>query len=240
MVFNGDADDQDLCSLADELAGSNDISYPLKSKARNANWGLRKLLKVIWQAYGGWIFDDSNNAGEPEAISELTANTRFFAFATAQMIHGMEAKDSAGNWRPLKPITLEQIQAKGSAETEFEKTASSAGPRWYRPVKNGVNVYPSSSVTIATALKAKISKDISPFTSASTATAPGIDSSCHEALAVFMALRHAKNKGLTPAASLAADWEDEKRDVKMHYAQKFRENFPAGLRRTGNYAGQFE
>lgn len=237
MVFNGDSDDQDICTLADDLAGSNDVSFPLKQKARFANMRMREIWSVIWNAYGGWIADDSNNSGSPEVTANLVTTARnVYAFATAQLIRGMEWLDANGNWNALKKITLEEIQDMGYAETEFEKTAGM--PRYYRPVQNGVRLYPDPSVARTSALKAKIARDISPFTSASTATSPGFDSTHHEGVAIGMAYQYALINRLDSKDDLAGQWSQFLERVALHWKGKFAQDFPK-FRKRPDAAGVY-
>lgn len=225
MIFNGDADGQDLCTLTDVKAGSNSVSYPLKQKALMANKRSRQVWRVIWKAYGGWIQDDNNNSGQPETTVALTTTLRnLYAFAAAQMIHGMEWLDSGGTWRKLKKITLEKIQERGIAESNFMTTPGD--PIYYRPVQNGVRVYPDSSANRASALKAIIKRDIVAYASTSTTATPGWDSILHEGLAIGMALDYALINTLATADSLAQEWADFLADVADHYGAKFKENFP--------------
>ena len=237
MVFNGDANDQDLCTLADNMAGSNDVSFPLKKKAMYANLAMRKIWMAIWRAYGGWIADDSNNSGEPEVKTNLSTTARYvYPFATAQLIEGMEWMDADGNWWPLKEITLDEIQRRGFAETNFETTAGD--PIYYRPVQNGVRIYPDSNVATANGLKARIRRDISSFTAASTATSPGFDSIHHEAVSIFMAYQYAKDNTLGVANSLSSDWANALAEITLHWRTKFRQHFPQ-IRKRRNAAAQY-
>lgn len=238
MVFNGNSDDQDICTLADKLAGSNDTSFPLKEKAAYANMAVRKIFMAIWRAYGGWIADDSNNTGEPEVKAALVTTARnVYAFATAQLIDAMEWLDANGNWNPLKKITLEEIIESGYAETEFMKTAGN--PVYYRPVQNGVRIYPDSSAARSDALKARIRRDISPFTSSSTTAFPGFDSIHHESVSIFMALQYAKNNSLDSAAPLLSDWNTAVDEIVQHWKMKFSQNFPKIKKARPNAAGQY-
>lgn len=232
MVFNGDSDDQDICTLADRLAGSNDVSFPLKDKALYANKRARRVWGAIWKAYGGWMQDDANNSGQPETTTALVTTARnLYAFATAQAISGMEWLDSSSTWRKLKKITLEKIQEMGYAESNFMTTAGD--PVYYRPVQNGVRIYPDSSAARSNALKAIIKRDVVAFSSSSTTATPGWDSILHEGLAIGMALDYAKANSLTCAPDLQQDWTDFLNEVSAHYQTKFKENFPAVmLKRT--------
>lgn len=238
MVFNGDADDQDICTLADRHGGSNDVSFPLKDKALYANKRSRQVWFAIWKAYGGWMQDDSNNSGQPETTIALTTTARnLYAFASAQAIHGMEWLDANSRWRKLKKITLEQIQEKGYAESDFMTTAGD--PVYYRPVQNGVRIYPDSSAVRSNALKAIMKRDIVSFASTSTTATPGWDSILHEGLAIGMALDYAKANTLAVATTLAEDWRDYISEVSAHYQTKFKENFPAIMRKGAPIANEY-
>lgn len=238
MVFNGDTDDQDLCTLADVEAGSNDVSYPLKQKALYANMYARKIWKVIWKCYGGWMVDDNNNSGQPEATVALTTTLRnLYAFATAQSIAGMEWLDANSRWRKLKPITLERIQARGTAESDFMTTPGD--PIYYRPVQNGVRIYPDSSAVRSNALKAILKRDVVPFASTSTTATPGWDATLHEGLAIGMALGYASKETLAVAANLKEKWAEFLQEVNDHYSTKFKENFPAKVERRAAIANDY-
>lgn len=242
MVFNGDADDQDLCTLADRLAGgSNDVSFPLKDKAIYANKRSREVWRVIWRVYTGAIIDDQNNSGSPELTVALVTTLRnLYAIAGAQWLHSMEWLDASGHWRPLKPITLETIKRRGQAETEFMNTPGD--PIFYRPVQQGVRLYPDSSASRASALKAHFKRDIVAFASTSTTATPGWDSILHEGLAIGMALDYAKANNLPQAGGtlrggyktgLFADWSDFLDQVAGHYKAKHAEFFPGTMNKGG-------
>lgn len=238
MQFNGEANDQDLCTLADNKAGSNDISFPLKKKAMYANMKSREVWMRIWKAYGGWVADDYNNSGEPEVSTNLSTSLRnVYAFASAQFITTMEWLDSAGNWNPLKPITLEEISDMGYAETEFMNTPGR--PIYYRPVQNGVRIYPDSDAARTNALRAKIGRDISAFVPGDTTKTPGWDSMFHEGLAIGMALEYAKDNTLAVAAALAGDWSTFLDSIGTHWETKYRQHFPPAFRKRKATANQF-
>lgn len=245
MNFNGDANTMDLCGLADRLVKTDDVDFPLSDKALYANWGSREIAREIYKSYGGLTFQDSNVAGVDEVTQTLLNDgTRFYPFVTIAAIAGMEYMDENGTKFKLEPITLEQIQEMGYAEAEFCKTPST--PRYYRPVKNGVNIYPAWSTTkaaVANGLIGKIrSQDISPFTAASTSTAPGYDSLAgHEAVAAFMAQKYASINVLDCFEQRYAEWITGISGVKSHYAKKFAEMKVAIRKqgRGGDYASQF-
>lgn len=245
MQFNGHADNDDLCTLADTLVKSNDVSYPLKQKAPAANRGLRKIFAAIWEAYGGWITDDSNNSGNPEASVDLVSGTQTYAFATAQAVFAMEVADSNQDWHELKPITLEEIKERGYTESEFMTTPGI--PEYYRPVKNGVKLYPAPNYNMRAAneglagLKAHILRDIVSVAYDDTDWVPGYDAAAgHEAVGIFMALQYAKINTKPQAAGLQQDWAEALTQISSHYQKKFREQWPQNIKKARpDFASQF-
>ena len=246
MVFNGDSGNMDLCTLADDLlGGTDDTDFPLRQKALFANWGLREIFKVIYQVYGGWTIQDSNVSGVDQVTTNLLNDgTQFYAFATAAWISGVEFEDENGNKFPLKPITLEQIREMGYSEAEFYETSGT--PEYYRPVKNGIKIYPAwytSKAAVTNGLIVKIgAQDINAFTAASTGTSPGYDSLAgHEAVAVFMAMKKAEIDTLDSYTGLYNSWLTALSTIKAHYKKKFMEVKPAMRRGPvgGGYADQF-
>ena len=247
MQFNGDSDNQDICSLADDMANSNDVSFPLWKKAMYANWACREIFSWIMNAYGGWILDDSKNSGNPEYTQTLTSGTSVYALATALDLFALEYKDSAGNWAQIKPITLEKINDMGYSESEFMTT--SGYPLYYRPVQGGVKLYPAPNITVANGLRAQITRDIVKFLSTSTSEVPGFDSNLHEGVPLFMALQHCKAKSKPIASQYQIDWDGNeavtfseggfKKRVKKHYAAKFRQNFPGGVKHSNRMVDQY-
>lgn len=245
MVFNGDANDMDLCSLADDLlGGTDDTDFPLRQKALYANWALREIFKAIYSVFGGWTFQDSNVSGEDTATTNLLNDgTQFYAFATVAWLSGVSYKDENGNYEKLTPITLEEIQEMGYAEQEFMDTPGR--PQYYRPVKNGIKIYPAwdtSQAEISNGLIAHIgAQDINAFTPSSTSTSPGYDSLAgHETVAAGMAYRKAKIDTLDVAGALAEDWFSGLAAIKKHYKNKFMQYKPR-IKKTGggDFVGNF-
>lgn len=243
MVFNGDANDLDLCTLADKmLGGTNDTEFPLSEKALYANMSLRDIFRAIYRVYGGWSFQDSNVTGQDRVSANLLNDgTQFYAFATVSWLIGMEWTDANGDDFPLTPITLEQMREMGYAEDEFMNTAGR--PQYYRPVKNGVKIYPSSNVAVTNGLTALIgAQDINAFTAASTSTSPGYDSLAgHEAVAAGMAMYFADYNEMTAFGKRKDAFMEALNGVIAHYKKKFMEVKPNLKGGTGrrDYASEF-
>lgn len=234
MQYNLHAAKQDLCSLADTMAKSNSTSFSISDKTLFANMGMREIWSWIFEAYGGWHYDDANNTDLPEATTDLIQNQKQYSLPlNSAHLLGVAFKDESGNWSQLKPITLEKIQ-EHYAEDEFEKT--SGNPTYYRPIANGFKIYPAANFSQAVSLKINVSRDIVSFVTTDTTAVPGFISEFHEAVAVYMALKHCKINTKPQANDLQKDWdgaEDSsgreggyKLRIKTLYGNRFRQMFP--------------
>lgn len=238
IPYNSDANNQDICSFADQLVKTNSSSFPIADKTRQANYALRTIWGDIFDAYGGWIYDDSNLTDLPEATTDLVANQQFYALpVNISQIVGLEFQNVGGTWIPLTPVTLEKIHQNGYAESEFLKTP--AVPMFYRPTATGVKLYPPANFSQLQSLRVQISRDISSFSVTDTTKQPGFDPLFHEGVPLFMALQYAKINSLPVAGGvmrggyktgLLADWFDFETRLKRHYSTRFWQMFPPRIR----------
>lgn len=248
MIFNGDTDGQDICTLADLLAKTDAIDFPLKEKATYANWGMREIWKAIYLAYGGWILSDSNQSTLDIATGTLKKDQTFYPLPDdVQALHEVEWMDASGSWHKILPITLEDINARGSAESEFLKI--SANPTFYRPIANGFKIYPASGdADRASALRCDVIRGIVAFTSTSTSTQPGFDSLHHEAVPIFMAMKYAQINSLSVAGGvmrngaitgMMRDWSEAIDGITSAYKSKYKQMFPPKIGHRRNFVQQF-
>lgn len=227
MVFNGNADDQDIFTLIDDYVQTDDVQFPLKQKARSCN----KVMKTIWtwifDAYGGWQFDDSNQTDLPVATATLTADQVDYALpSTAIAVRGIEFKDQGGVWNRLKAVTEEQIMDI-QAESDFYNTSGT--PTYYRLIGDTVRLYPASNFTQASSFRVHFERGISTIASTVTDTEPGFASPFHEAVAVGAALDFAKVNRQDLVSFLLAEWRDYEIRIKKFYAKRYEQLFPARI-----------
>lgn len=240
MQFNSETNGQDICTLADTLAKSNSKSFPIKKKVLYANMGLREIWGLIFEAYGGWHYDDSNQTDEPEATTILRADEQQVTLPLdSAHLMGVAYKDQSGSWHPLIPITIEQIQDRGYAESEFMNT--SGNPQFYRPVADGFKMYPAANFTQNDSIKAWFSRDISTFSITDTNKVPGFPQEFHEGLAIYMAMQHTQTNTLPQAGGvlkggfrtgLVAKWGDFSARITSFYGNRFRQLFPPRIRHS--------
>lgn len=227
MQYNSNADSQDIVSLVGDLTNTDTTQYPLKAITRAINkWG-KTVWCWIFEAYGGWLYDDSNNTTDfPAATTTLTASQADYSVpSTALFIRGVEIKTSGGTWYPLKPLTEEQIRDHTIAEAEFMKTP--AQPQYYTPYANSIKIYPPANYTQAASLRVSFARGSTQFASTDTTKTPGFISEFHEVLAVGGSYEFAKRKGLSNKNDLLADLQSYEKRIKDYYSQRYAELFPS-------------
>lgn len=230
MQFNSNATNQDLCSYANRLVGlpaSNTDEFSLVDKTLFANEAQRIIWSVIHDSYGGWIFDDKNNTDFPEATTTLTSGQQDYALPSdTSFVMGVAVKNQSGDWHDLMPLTLEQIKDHEN-ETEFQST--NGEPKYYRLISNSVKTYPASNYTQSASLKVYYVRDISGFATTDTTKTPGFDTVHHEAVAVYMALQHARINQISNKNDLENQWSTHLARIRTDFSNRFKELFPPRL-----------
>ena len=225
MQFSGSSSGQDIITLAEKLTKSNSTSFPIAEKTLYANQAVKIIQTWIHQAYGGWLYDDSNYTDFPEATTTLTSGQVDYSLPIeSNQIVGISIKQADGTWYPLQPITLEQIQDKGISESQFYSTVSS--PQYYRLLAKSIKIYPASNYTLAAGIKLYESREASLFATTDTTKVPGFDAQFHEAVPTYMALQYATINGLTNQVALQNAWTLYEQRIKQEYGRRFAEMFP--------------
>lgn len=238
MQFNSNSTEQDIVTMSEELVKSNSVRFPITKKVMYANQAMRFIMSWIHEAFGGWIYDDSNQTNLPEGTIALVANQDTYTLPVDNSyIQGVSVKQLNGTWYKLNPINLEQIQDTGTSESAFLTTAGQ--PMHYRLLGNVVKIYPSASYGQDNSLKIHETRDVSSFTTTDTTKTPGFDLRYHEAVPTFMALQYAKINGSKNLKELQRDWDGDeamtgreggyKKMIKSDYSRRYAELFPARI-----------
>lgn len=225
MVYNSNADNQDLVSMLNDLTGMDNVVYSLQAKTRDMNRANRSIWTWIHEAYGGWQYDDKNNTTDfPTAKADLVASQADYSIPTeATTVIGVEIKNQGGVWERLQKITIEQIQD-GSAEAEFQDTPSQ--PRWYRPVGNSIKIYPASNYSQSASIRVIYDRETNSFVPGDTTKTPGFDSVFHEAVAIGAGAYFSSYKTIPQMQQLQGQWLDYEKRIKEHYSSRFKQLFP--------------
>ena len=231
MIYNGDSNGQDLCTLCDDMVNTTVTLYPLAEKTRAANKTNRMIWTIIFDAYGGWQYDDSNNTTDfPIALTSLNVGQADYDLpSTALTVRDVEILPSstATVYQKLIEITQENITELGLSEASI--FTSTGVPRYYRPIAGSIKLYPAPNYTVANSLRVTFDRGSTAFLPSSTTQQPGFAPEFHEVIAVGMALEYARRNALSAIQVIQADMEDFKRRIKMYYNARFQEKFPGRI-----------
>lgn len=229
MVFNGDSNGQDLCTLCDDEVNTSVTLYPLTEKTRSANKTLREVWSWIFDAYGGWEYDDSNNSNLPIATADINVNQLDYDVPTTSLtIRAVEILPQNGTvFQHLEEITEEWITERGLSEASL--FTSTGMPRYYRPIGNSIKIYPAANYSQTASLRVTFDRGSSAFLPSDTTKQPGFASEFHEVIAFGMAREYARRNGLTSFNVLENEMNKFERRIKDYYSSKFKEKFPSRI-----------
>lgn len=231
MIYSGDTDGQDIVSLSNDLCDTSNLTYPIAEKTRAANKSLRNIWSWIFEAYGGWQYDDSNNTTNfPDATTTLNISQKDYDLPTeALTIRSVEVKNNgASTWYPLIPLTEELIIQQGLSENALY--TSTGTPIYYTLEGSSINIYPSSSYTQSGSLRVSFDRGSTAFSTTSTTQQPGFASEFHEAVAVGIAMEWAKRASLPSYRDLQQEFSvDYKNRIQDYYSKKYGQYAPTNM-----------
>ena len=243
MQLNSNSDSQDLKSDTSFLLGGVTISstgqYPLVDFVRNINERYRAVWGWIFEAYGGWQWDDSNQTDLPQATATLTSGTATYALPSGALtVRGIDilASGSTTLWYTLTPLTAELIQQREGIDNFL---STNGNPKYYRLIGDTVELFPAPNYTQASSLKVYFDRDISSFASTDTTKTPGFASPYHRALSIGAALDFAQIHLKDRVPQLERDWIRYEFLIKKFYQQRFKQLFPPKMR-TIDYKRDFK
>lgn len=224
MQFNSHSDNQDIVSYVVDATGLNATAH-LKQITRAVNEAMRIIWSWIFEAYGGWQYDDGNQSDLPSATAALVASQQKYTLPSeALTVRRVSVKDASGNWHDVDPITLEEITAGGRAEEEYLDTPGS--PIRYRLVAGILKLYPAPNYAQAASLRVQFDRGSVQFVSTDTTKSPGFISELHGAVPTGAALHIAGDKTLKNHDRIERRWERYEKSIKSTYKKRFVELNP--------------
>lgn len=133
MVFNGDANDQDLVSDIDFWCSTNNNTYPIATKVRNFAFGLAKTSARIMRCDSRWKHVSSNVTSIPIATQTFTAGQDNIPLETKHLkILRVRMTDRNGILRTIEAgdrnkISNDQLNGSGDPEI-YDKVGYSIMP----------------------------------------------------------------------------------------------------------------
>lgn len=217
---------QGVFEEADFYCQTDSTIYPVTHKTRNVNNRYREILTHIFEVYGGWIFNDSNQSDDTlYADQTLTASTATYAIpANAIKVTGVELKSTGGTWSKLHATTFEELQQYGSVA---EKNRTTGTPTMYRLAGDTIELYPLPDYTQASSLRVYFERDISVFLVTDTSVVPGFAAPFHRALSLGISLDYsiAKSDGTPKSVTkynwLLGLWNAEIKGIRRFYGSRW-------------------
>lgn len=227
MQFNSDSDSQDIVSLVGDMTGISTTSE-LKQITRACNEANKKIWTWIFESYGGWQYDDSNNTNLPVATADLVANQVKYTLPSAALsVRALEYKNSNGDWHKIDSLPIDLVN-QHTSEKEWQDSPSE--PRWYSVLNGIIKLYPASDTARNQALRIQFDRGSTTFASTDTTKTPGFASEFHEAVSVGASYYIATNKSLKQVGLLRERWVDFENRIKSYYAKRWQEEFPPKMR----------
>lgn len=214
-----------IVTKIDNACGTNSTSYPLATKAIDANLALDEAMAEIFKLGGIWQYDDRNHTHDPIITTNLVSGQRDYHFTTDEdsviILDILEvwAKNSAsGDFVKLERIDM----VRGGATTMHDGDNSTGVPTQYGLIGNGIflDLIPSYDSTLG--LKIIINREAHYFTAGDTTAVAGIDGLCHDFLYLKPAYEYARDKNLTQKESLYRDLLISIQKIKDRYKTKER------------------
>lgn len=224
MQFNGHSDEQDIVHAIVDATGLS-ATVHIKRITRAANEAVRIIRSWIFEAYGGWQYDDGNHVDLPSATTALVASQQKYNIPPdAMTMRKASYKDEAGDWNDLDLITLEDIAARGINEAEFESTPGE--PRYYRPYAGIVKLYPAPNYSQIRSLRLMFDRGSVQFASTDTTKTPGFASEFHGAVPTGASLILAEDKTLKNRPGIEKRWMRYEEAIKGFYKKRLSELAP--------------
>ena len=218
MVFNSNSDGQDIVTHVSDATGLN-TTADLKYITRMVNAADREIWAVIFEAYGGWQFDDSNQSDLPTAWADLVASQGKYTIPTdAITVRQVSIKDESGFWHDIDAITTEDIH-NISTGAEFYNTAGT--PKYYRLVSNVIELYPAPSYSQSQSMRVQFDRGMVGFASDATTATPGYASEFHDASWIGASYMIAAQRTLKNLVPLREQWIAKKQDIQEYYKARY-------------------
>lgn len=232
MVFNGTNTGIVYMTRFYAKANSNDLTT--QDIVNLSNIALDEIYKDVAYASRTLQFDDPVYADDPYESYDIVSGTSRYSMATdgnsasVLGIRKVALKDSAGNLRVLKPISIDSPWA-----LDWVEGRSTAGPADSYLQFGSTLVLPNSPNYSSTGgLKVFYKRMLKYFTSTDTTATPGFALPYHELVPLIAAhrwcLREGKN---TTANELAQQIQQKKEDMKEFYRDQSLDN--GGLQIVG-------
>lgn len=244
----------DINTLARMLVNADSNSYTAAQLLLAVNNSYERITgKILALTAGGkWKYGDYNYSAFPTFTLNLTNGTQAYRIFDSLdndtypdsygpiMILGAEVKDQDGKWHLLTPITLDDIHAKGIAQSEYYST--NGRPIEYEKREDMIVLYPAPdngvSVTLTAGLRIFFLRTADRFTSSEVTAGtkePGFPSPWHDILSYEAAYLYAITNGLPNAAALFNEVSRKEKELLSFIFKRDQDDRPIMTMAPVNY-----
>lgn len=212
------------CNLGS--AGITGDTTKLADFTNFCNRASRGIWVDIFDSYGGWQYEDSNQTDLPASTATLTSGQLSYALPSGALtVRGIEVQNTSGIWHQLSPLTEERIRER-QAVSEFHKTSGT--PTYYQLIGNTLRLFPASDYTQASSLRVFYDRGSVAFATTDTTKTPGFDSEFHDLVSMIASYEYLKVKLPNDAVTnrLLNDVTLKRQSLKSTYSKKFAQMFP--------------
>lgn len=207
----------------DFLVGTDDTSYPIADKTRNANRHFDDVVSLILQSDAKWKWDDTNHTDQPigtinliEGVSEYEVSG-----ATYLKINLVKVKDINGRYQVLTPVDKDVNNAQFL--TDLEEGQNSL-PRCYDKLGDFIWILPGPSASLVTlpgGLKVWFQRGAVYFVDADDVKIPGFAAQFHRILSVGASLDYAIANTMTNKINMLTPMFNQlKADLVVFYSER--------------------
>lgn len=190
MIFNGEANEQDLYHEALHWIGCGASGYSIEDFTRGANHAVDAITTRILRADRRWQYQDKNQTKRPIATTDLISGQEYYKIAASwRTIWRVRVKDSSGNWQTLKAKDRRQM-----TDSDLARTGT---PETYDKIGNEFLVNPTPNYGSSGGFEVEYQKGGVYFTTTDTTETPGFDDEFHWLVAWYPARDECAIRGLT-------------------------------------------
>ena len=198
MVYNSDADSQDIVSTVLDKAGATSITvYPLKRITRNFNSALDLYLGWAFEAQGEHSFDDINETSAPIDTQDLESGINEYKFSafteTILNLIKLTVLNSDGTEIELIPERLENLT---DAFLQIYKSSNTGTPDHYIKYGDFIYLRPYPDYSETKGLRAYFNRPASYLASTDTTKVPGVPVIHHPLLCDMTASQYKYDKDI--------------------------------------------
>lgn len=208
-----------ICSVADDLIGTDSVKFPIARKTRFANRAYERVVGLILNSDGRILFDELNYSTAPIGTATLTSGTRTYSVKVdansnpiVKLVKVM-VENSEGVYQDVKQV---DIRSQEGEEIRLG-TGGSGTPTRY--VRLGANIIydKTPNYTSATGQKYIFQRMFDEFTTGDTTQEPGFAHQYHMLVPLWMAYWEGLKRGKVQVSGIRNEIVVLEQDLQEHY-----------------------